>query len=262
MADRFELSVFLLLLATLTTPSGGFLLSNEDSPGFLDRVLQVVWEPSSLIRMWVGLDQLYNIALSWKGVAKTLSSLPFGGEGRDGAAHVMIQQPRSLKYHKPSVASQWDRFKEIYASSNLSPILSNAGQAHNPYGHSILAGNNLVPLLYQQVASIAPGPHHPHLGPAFALDTAPSGHQDFLLGLSGTSHLDRHSHLGSMMVSNHPRNLGVVQMNPAGQSGGGGLALDTSPERRLTALLGLLKTLGYMHAQDVPRETAQEPRIK
>lgn len=114
----------LIISITVTTPTHGQLLSNEDNPSLLDRVVQVVWEPSSLIRLWVGLDQLYNIALSWRTVAKKLASLPFG-EGRS-MDHVKLQEPRHIKYYKPSVASQWDRFNKIYASSNLSPIVSDA----------------------------------------------------------------------------------------------------------------------------------------
>ncbi|XP_015927032.2 uncharacterized protein [Parasteatoda tepidariorum] len=115
--------VLFILITTWTHISHGqsSLIINEDRPSLIDTVLQVVWEPSSLIRFWTALDQLYNIGLSWRTAAKTLVTLPF----RDGRSmsHVRIQQPRRARgminsQNRQINLNHLERFNKIYAQSS------------------------------------------------------------------------------------------------------------------------------------------------
>lgn len=145
MANPFHPTIVFLLFVAVIPYIDALLFTKEDRPSLLDQVLQVVWEPSSLIRMWVGLDQLFNIVRSWRGVAKRLVALPLGDDG--SMAHVRIQEPRSFKYAKPSVASQWDRFNKIYSSSNLSPLVAHA-RAQQIYPQSnIISNTDIKPVV-------------------------------------------------------------------------------------------------------------------
>lgn len=272
MTIQLYLTVLIINIAVIT-PAHGQLLSNEDNPSLLDRVLQVVWEPSSLIRMWVGLDQLYNIALSWRTVAKKLASLPFG-EGRS-MDHVKLQEPRHIKYYKPSVASQWDRFNKIYASSNLSPIVSDARnrlvqqhvsnaifQPPKNYAHNSMESNQnpsiygLPPPFLFKTQDVLVNPEY--------LDLSQNENEiePLLPFENGNDPLAVSKYLELQKLENQK----ILMDNSYSDQTAGAASLvpsvdlssvsNVSPQERLNRLLKLLKTLGEMQDNLIRRESS------
>lgn len=279
MVTRIQL-ILLTFFFIGVPPSHGTLLSNEDSPSLLDSILQVVWEPSSLIRVWAGLDQLYNIVLSWRTVAKRIASLPFG-EGRS-MDHVKIQEPRHFKYRKPSVASQWDRFNHIYSSSNLSPIVADARnrllyaqQSTNYLTKHLQTSENHAHKAYQRDPSSAIF----QLPPQFVFP--PTGEQqlmnypDFVGLLKIANELqpllpfyEDPVLVNKLLNWQQLENRRVLQDRFVGQFGGQvvpslkqqqlvdpGGALSGGPQERLNKFLELLKNLGDMHGNDIRRDS-------
>lgn len=262
----------LIISITVITPAHGQLLSNEDNPSLLDRVLQVVWEPSSLIRMWVGLDQLYNIALSWRTVAKKLASLPFG-EGRS-MDHVKLQEPRHIKYYKPSVASQWDRFNKIYASSNLSPIVSDARnrlvqqqmsnvifQPSENYAYNSVKSNQnpgiygLPPPFLFQTQDVMMNPESlDSLQNANEMEpSSPFENVHDPLAISKYLEVQKLENQKILIDKSYPdQAAGAVSLVPSVDPSS---VLNVSPQERLNRLLKLLKTLGDMQENLIRRES-------
>ncbi|KAG8192784.1 hypothetical protein JTE90_019102 [Oedothorax gibbosus] len=111
MPTCISLTLLLTLLASPRSCQAQFFAS--DAPGPISQLLQLVWEPSSLIRMWTALDQLYNVVLGWRAAARTVVELPFR-QGRS-MSHVKIQEPRSrYKSRQSWEVPHWDWFKKVY----------------------------------------------------------------------------------------------------------------------------------------------------
>lgn len=260
--------VLLIIVLAAIQPNHGQFLANDDNPSLIDRVLQVVWEPSSLIRMWVGLDQLYNIVLSWRTVAKRLASLPFG-EGRS-MDHVKLQEPRSVKYNKPSVSSQWERFNKIYASSNLSPIVANtrSRMIYNQISDSILPdvrdnNHNTIESDSNSAVFRLPPPYlfqtqEVFLDP-YSMDLLESPNEID----PSSPFANRYDPIFKLIALQKQENRNFLQDGKLLDPFGGTVplvpprdssAVNGDPQERLNMFLKLMRTLRVMHSDDIRRE--------
>ncbi|GFQ70099.1 uncharacterized protein TNCT_337681 [Trichonephila clavata] len=217
-----------------------------DRPTLIDQLLQTVWDPAALIHMWTALDQFYNIALGWRRAARTVASLPFG-EGRT-MDHVRIKEPRRSKMLHKLDMPHWERFNQVYSSSQPATASSNYLPVPN---HYFLP----PPLLIPQKGIF---PHQQHIF------NTPAGWVQNNYATMANRDDEARKYLKHLLQAkvfmDRVVQTGMKPIKEPGQTGTGSAPIPmmffnsnnvpiSNPETKLRMFLKLMKELGEMHTK-------------